>query len=103
MKPHVIAGHAVPCEATSTPTCTRIGGQPIGLLAESWPHCRQCGAAMSFLLQLDLKQPIELSKRYRTAYLFTCPGYGDERRCATYYGEDGGNAIVLVAELLASA
>jgi hypothetical protein len=58
---------------------------------------------MSFLLQLDLRAPLKLSRQFMYAYLFTCSGYEEGRNCDTYYGDYGANAVVLVAKTHADA
>jgi hypothetical protein len=83
--------------------CTKIGGQPIGF-AGSWPTCRACGHAMQFVLQLNLRDPISLSKQFAWAYLFACPHYenyqaaGLGEPCPTWEAGGGANALFLQSE-----
>ena len=88
---------AIPSVALSRP-CTKIGGAPIGLPEQDWPKCKFCGAPMSFLFQLDLHSPMKQASRYRFAYVFVCAGFEDGRRCDTWDGSAGGNAVVLVED-----
>jgi hypothetical protein len=78
---------------------SKVGGEPVGLPAARWPTRRQCGRAMDFLFQLDLREPQHLSRGYRMAYAFMCRGYTDELngiQCQTWVSEKGANRIELV-------
>jgi hypothetical protein len=76
----------------------KCGGQPVFISDEIQPICRNCGQEMLFLAQMPLDTPLKLSKRYRMAYIFMCPGKFDQRgwlECKTWMAFSGANSVVL--------
>src|SRR5687768_14070183 len=94
-----LAGRPVASPQPITDLVSKVGGTPVGITAEQWPACRECGRRMDFLLQLDLRRPLRLSERYAFAYLFMCQGYLDRHgghQCETWYPETGANRLLLL-------
>src|SRR5688572_4076049 len=60
---------------------------------------------MNFILQLDLRRPIPICKRFAFAYLFTCPHYENYRAgprgepCPTWDAFVGANDLILQTSL----
>jgi hypothetical protein len=96
---HTVVGRALAPSGQRVGLRTKIGGLPIGLPADAWPKCKECGSPMSFLLQLDLQAPLSQSTRFRFAYVFVCGGFEDDRGCQTWIGNGGANAVVLASEV----
>lgn len=59
-------------------TWTKVGGQPVGFPAEQWPVCPETAEPMTFLLQIDLGDPIDFGLGDQVAYLFSLPIYDSE-------------------------
>src|SRR5687767_13624989 len=96
---HVLSGRPSTSPTPIVTLITKIGGDPCGLDLEEWPRCAQCGAAMDFLLQLDLRRPLRLSERFAMAYFFMCHGHRDKsRRCNTWDPEIGANRLVVLPQ-----
>jgi hypothetical protein len=53
-----LAGRPVASPQPITDLVSKIGGTPVGITAEQWPACHECGRRMDFLLQLDLHRPL---------------------------------------------
>lgn len=78
---------------------SKIGGVPVGLPENQWPSCRQCGRHLDFLLQLNLQDPVPISRRFLFAYVFMCSGYSDRsgrNQCNTWHPEAGASRITLL-------
>lgn len=99
-RPHKFQGHARIDDSSVTTPSTKIGGWPIGF-ASAWPRCRVCSHAMQFALQLNLRDPIAVSKKFAWAYLFVCPHYENDQAaprgepCPTWEPYGGANALIL--------
>ena len=94
-----LAGEPYPVNAELLTCTSKIGGRPVGVLESLWPRCRQCGRHMDFLLQLDLRSPLAISRHYASACLFMCNGYQDRpngRQCETWYPDAGANRVLLL-------
>jgi rubredoxin len=55
---------------------------------------------MDFLLQLDFHNPVNLSSRFKFAYIFFCNGYIDEPngvQCPSWEQQAGSNCVLLLS------
>jgi hypothetical protein len=81
-----VRGNAMACvwyasitrsENTITRPETKIGGLPVFVAAEDWPHCSMCGRALEFWAQIQLDVTPSLNTDYAMAYIFACPSERD--------------------------
>jgi hypothetical protein len=78
----------------------RVGGLPIGLPDERWPHCGLCERPLAFIGQLTHDdERLDLGREGRVLYAFLCKNI-ESPECGYSAGvpgnEDGAHAIVLV-------
>ncbi len=78
----------------------RVGGLPVGLPDDDWPHCALCNEPMAFIGQWKhAGERIDLGAEERVLYAFLCKNF-DSPDCGFSAGvpgnADGAHAIVVV-------
>lgn len=81
-------------DASTADQDVRFGGLPIGLAANKWPRCKECGVKMTFLFQMKHHlERLNLGREGRVLYLFQCE---TENNCSTWDAEAGCNSVIIV-------
>jgi len=73
-----------------------FGGWPWGLPPQRWPACRECGARMSFVCQLEHHpERLKLGGKGRVMFVFWC--LSDLGMCEVWEPEAGANAVLVLS------
>lgn len=76
-------------------TRERLGGVPLGLHPDDWPHCADCNKSMTLLAQLaHHEERLDLGREGRMLLVFLCAH--DPGMCDSWDAMSGANACLIV-------